>query len=469
MKRHLLALVMACALSAQALAFDRVINESWDISRTPRTPLDIYWMQAESIQFNLSVHLAGTPYSLTNENLLLVWELTGTNDFENIYSVSTGTVADVTNGVYRFELTPEQSNLTNGVYSGYARALLTDGTNTTHMVVLSRQRIFVAWSPAGLEYAYSGWTAPPFYTREETDDLLSPLTAGLAAVEAQTNSWNTAYGWGDHAGLYPVLSAWSATNAAQYSVNTNYGARIAALEGAPAGVSTSSFVNVSNRVVTLESGTSTWNTVTGKVDQAAFNATNTAQYIVNTNLQQRVTTLEGGTTITNLNVFQPNDVVVLRIDCSAFTATNAGSAEINGTYTNLNGLTGQLAIYTNLATGSYSSFYSGHWRLTYGGSVEYYYGSLGDPQTNPWEEPTWSVWDGTPPAPTVTGIFATNIVASLSNSWQWVSAPTGSTSSGEARQIAVPADTNQFLYFFQPAAVSGSTTGIWLRVLGETF
>jgi len=58
--------------------------------------------------------------------------------------------------------------------------------------------------------------------------------------------------------------------------------------------------------------------------------------------------------------------------------------------------------------------------------------------------------------------------------WNWAQvaglyAPTGSTASGLSGNMSMSSDTNRFLYWFSPTAVSGSTTGVWLRVSGETF
>jgi hypothetical protein len=82
---------------------------------------------------------------------------------------------------------------------------------------------------------------------------LSNLSNRTDRIDTRTNDWNTAYSWGDHAGLYLGLSAWgtasndlwqaignrletsvfSGWTNTQHSLNTNYSARIIELENRP--------------------------------------------------------------------------------------------------------------------------------------------------------------------------------------------------------------------------------------------
>ncbi|MDD3276074.1 MAG: hypothetical protein PHP93_03375, partial [Kiritimatiellales bacterium] len=109
----ILTIISACF---SAPAVERIINESWDISRTPLVPMNMWFLQAESVQFNLTCTLGTAAYPLTNDNLIIVWELSKGEDYTNTLAVGAGTVLSATGGVVRLTLTPEQSNLTNGTY-----------------------------------------------------------------------------------------------------------------------------------------------------------------------------------------------------------------------------------------------------------------------------------------------------------------------------------------------------------------
>ncbi|MFA5754055.1 MAG: hypothetical protein WC905_01685, partial [Patescibacteria group bacterium] len=57
--------------------------------------------------------------------------------------------------------------------------------------------------PSTHEHDYTAVTNPPWLTEyTETDEIaLSRVTP----LEGGTNNWNTAFGWGDHAGLYKAI------------------------------------------------------------------------------------------------------------------------------------------------------------------------------------------------------------------------------------------------------------------------
>ena len=216
------ALAALLAFPANA-ALSRNIMESWDILRTPRTPQAIYWMQGESIQFDLTVMEGAMPYTgLTNAGVSVVWETTNPNNFTNVIAVATGTVVSAESGEVRFNLSAIEANLTNATYVGYARALVDDGTNTTHMAVLARQNITVVWSPEGLEYSYAEWLTPAFYPRADVDTMTNNLwlTIGtnqtnIALNAGYTNEAHTAYGWGDWSASVTALSTTSTTHTAE--------------------------------------------------------------------------------------------------------------------------------------------------------------------------------------------------------------------------------------------------------------
>lgn len=181
----------------------------------------------------------------------------------------------------------------------------------------------------------------------------------------------------------------------------------------------------------------------------------------------------GGGAVTNVEVFMPNGVSVWMVETNtlvdSFIASGAGYPDANGLYTQLTS-----ELYTNATTGAYLQYFAGPpgteaWFLYHN---EYDRYSVTTTSTTPWLESGWTdSWGGSIlPVPTFsTSSVETNQLASLTNSLQRVTEPSASTDSGRAGQTSISADTNQFFYWFSPTAVSGTTTGIWLRVEGSAF
>jgi hypothetical protein len=524
----ILTLLSACCSTP---AVERIITESWDISRTPLVPMNMWFLQAESVQFNLTCTLGTAAYPLTNDNLIIVWELSKGEDYTNTLAVGTGTVLSATGGVVRLTLTPEQSNLTNGTYNGYVVAAVSDGTNITDRLVLARQKIVIGWSPYGLEYEYAGMEAP-YYTRGVIDGFLAPLYAF--------------------------------TNA-QFSANTNFEFRIAALEALPE-IPTNAVTSIvlngltnspTDGIVdlgTIEPGGGS-ETITNLVIASPGNAVITEEV-------ENVITLKGfGTeydgTYTNMsaesewsddyyngthllgagtyegeyrwNFYNVSDSVYFIagsspatnpwevvswefIDTGVSVSISSGNmvvsgysdSGINGTYTNSNGLADKLVVWGN----GYGTieFANDRWKISDTNSIVLW--SQIDAY-NEYDEPRdvtlWSTNTSTSAAvypyvitanltelgATVPQLAAdlqtldtsfgsisnrvelleekTNVWNGVTNSLQWVSMPIDSVSSGNSGQYSISSDTNRFFYWYSPTAVSGSTTGIWLRVEGSTF
>jgi len=213
----------------------RVIDEQWNILDTPRYAMRIYWMRGEAVTFNLKVTAGDrvTPYQeLTNDNVHVVWSITGTDAPTNIYVATTGTVVNATNGMVQYTLTPEEGNLTDGEYDGYATAFTKDGSEITQLAVLARQAVTVKWSPQGLEYSSVAFATPPFYTTNQIDGMTNSLWLQALSNEAgiATNTANIAINAADIATNYAYFMAH--TNA-QYTINTNIEERLAAREAHP--------------------------------------------------------------------------------------------------------------------------------------------------------------------------------------------------------------------------------------------
>lgn len=414
--------------SAQAVS--RQINQSWNIARTPLTPFNVWFLQAESIEFNLTCLLGETPYPLTNANTTVVWELSQGENYTNLMAVGTGTVISATGGVVRLTLTPEQSNLTNGTYNGYVIARdVVDGI--TNRLVLARQNIVVGWSPYGLEYAYVG-VSSPFYTIGAVDALLAPIYAMTGTWDAVTNKAEQV----DFVSVSNRISSLETfTNSAFVSVSNRVGAlesqgftninfvsvsnRTVSLEAYTAGITSISgrvvtlenytvgIANISGRVVSVESRTNTWNAVTNKASQSDLNI-----------VSGMVASVSAGA-VTNVSVLSPNDVTISSAvqSTTSFSVSGFGTAAANGIYTNMNGLSGYSAIYTNAATGFYVAI-SGttYWEIHHGNSSLQYrvYNSANVADFPPNETNTWFTMSGSEPIGILSAASTTGVAARLS-------------------------------------------------------
>jgi hypothetical protein len=67
----------------------------------------------------------------------------------------------------------------------------------------------------------------------QVSEVSGRVTTAESAITTLQSEMSTVLGWGDHAGLYPTISAFNATNAAQYVINTNLIDRVTVLEERP--------------------------------------------------------------------------------------------------------------------------------------------------------------------------------------------------------------------------------------------
>lgn len=139
-----------------------------------------------------------------------------------------------------------------------------------------------------------------------------------------------------------------------------------------------------------------------------------------------------------------------------FTLSGSAYPNVNGDYTPT------ASGYTNLITGAFFAKTGWNsWSIYEGGTERHWQNYY---PVDPWDpESDWS---------STTLVFSPltrRNAWTLTNSLQWVSAPTGSVAAGRSGQYSISADTNRYFYWFSPTAVSGATTGIWLRVEGSAF
>ncbi len=141
----------------------RDISQIWKVEDAPTLPIPTKFFMAEGIRLSGRATKGGSAMDLSDTNTIYVWEINGWEDYTNTYAIAIGTAS--TNGQLSFELPPWQSNIPDGTYRGFVRALQSDGTNLTTSEVLARQNITVEWSPDSRHYNLVGpITAPLYYT-----------------------------------------------------------------------------------------------------------------------------------------------------------------------------------------------------------------------------------------------------------------------------------------------------------------
>ena len=198
MTKKIVIWIFICIALMAWMAFGQVsrpITETWDISISPQSYEPIYWLQGESIEFDLTV-MDGADYytELTNADVYVVWEIVATNSITNAFILDTGTIVNATNGNVAFSLTANEANITNGTYYGFVRAFVLDGGDYDEMAVLSRQKVFVQEAPSGLEYAYVSPLTNMFWNSINTNAAnLLIVSNDIAVLQASTSNWNTAY------------------------------------------------------------------------------------------------------------------------------------------------------------------------------------------------------------------------------------------------------------------------------------
>jgi len=207
------------------------------------------------IQFDITDN--GTPFNPAGWVFYLKYGYSRNADA--MVSFCSTNFASITNNSIRFNGT---TNFFFEPKNGYYVALHGVYTNGGYQATFAEGSMDVYYTPAGDPNVPSLQDAITF--KIVSIDTFSAATnsiwvaiAGLSnrtdRIETRTNDWNTAYSWGNHAGLYLGLSAWSAaSNAlwgaisnrletsvftgwtnAQHSINTNHAARIEELENRP--------------------------------------------------------------------------------------------------------------------------------------------------------------------------------------------------------------------------------------------
>jgi hypothetical protein len=500
MKKFALIAFAAACLSAQGV--NRIINESWNVARTPLLPQNVWFLMAESVEFNLTCTLGTDPYPLTNDNLIVVWEISQGDNYTNLYAAGTGSVTSATGGVVRLNLTPEQSNLEPGTYNGYVIAATMDGTNITSRVVLARQNLIVGWSPYGLELTQVS-TLSPYYTRGEINVMTNTLWEAIAA-SVDTNAAHSVTMNGVE---YPSVDG-------VIDLGTISGSPTNVQVSLPGGVTiygpsetsiTVDFPGTSflDGTYVCTNGLATTNRIFINGDYTVlYDPSDSMWWFYNTVDEAWLASSTNGTLdspalCTNWDSsVAPTMAIGINPDDSIAVSGSPGGI-FDGDYETTNGLYGSGAVYSSTNGYDIVGDANAYWTLTPTDQHEtilmttYEYSYPSPPYISFWfyyddtEDYTNVVTSGEVKMYDLTNavrmvesrpvslgdlsVTGTLTHARLTNFISFVTAPTGSVASGSAGQYSVSSDTNQFFYWYSPTAVSGSKTGIWLRVLGESF
>jgi hypothetical protein len=217
------------------------------------------------------------------------------------------------------------------------------------------------------------------------------INTNIARVASSYPNWDTAYSWGSHTGLYATVSAWNATNAAQYAINTNLAAQIAAM------VSNTTFVAYTNAQHAINTNLAaqiaaipTNLTVSGLVSNSTFTAYTNAQHAINTNLAAQIAAVptNSSAAVTNVQIVLPNEIALYT---NSYNATNIVvqlpfTSYLNGVYSCSPGTTGTNADY----------YFGNQLVRETGGVWEFIGTSFGstvcestNSPSNPWEAQAW--------------------------------------------------------------------------------
>lgn len=152
---HILFLFCAMAIAADAQNINiRRIVQTNDVTTAGRNQRDISFFRAENVLYDIYVRNGANAISLTNASFA-VW-YAGDLITDLLYIVKTGTIQNATNGQVRFELTPSESNFTEGQYESIVRLYRTSGGATNEIGTVARSPLEVFWSPDATSYSYNG-------------------------------------------------------------------------------------------------------------------------------------------------------------------------------------------------------------------------------------------------------------------------------------------------------------------------
>ena len=188
-RKSIILLIALCAFSAHAADLNlRTLEQTWDVNTTASKKVaQVEFYRGESFALTLQAKAKGQPVDLSATNLVTTWELAEWDALTNGWIILTGTVANATNGLVHFALTPDQTEgLAPGMYRGEVWAWQAEDTNMVKAALLAAQRVEVLAS-AGGRYTVLMDRAP--FPWEATAWAVQSLLQGQ--VNALSNDWKS--------------------------------------------------------------------------------------------------------------------------------------------------------------------------------------------------------------------------------------------------------------------------------------
>ena len=216
MKRLLTCAFFLATLSAWAVDLDvRHIYVTNDISGTRPSVAALRWYGGESVKLDMYIQRGTAPVDLSGTGLYARIEAFLATNRTSAYLMNTGVVASATNGYITFDLTPEQANLSPSNYLAYVKLYQPISGTNRYIGTVWKSDLQVFWGPSATNFVYQG----PYTNAVETDPIfvasvayrltvadtsywykaITAVSNEVDDVQSNTNYYQTAYGWGNHA------------------------------------------------------------------------------------------------------------------------------------------------------------------------------------------------------------------------------------------------------------------------------
>ena len=157
-----------------------------DVSSARPAVSPLRWYQGESVKMDLYVRRGANPVDLSASGLYPRWEVFLESDQSTAYVMSTGTIANATNGYITFSLTPATANLPTNTYKSYVKLYQPIAGTNTYVGMVYKTDAQVYWSPSATNFTYVG----PYTNSTETDPIWQSEKSGYVTNGANISGFN---------------------------------------------------------------------------------------------------------------------------------------------------------------------------------------------------------------------------------------------------------------------------------------
>ena len=224
---------------------DRLWVQTSDTSVATPKPEMLMGYQGESIKYSLNTTKAGRPLMLSPTNSYCLWSVTSSTNALVQYVYKVGTIANPTNGAFRWSLTPAESMWPTGRYDSAVYLIVTNAVTTNSTIVVA--------SRCKIEMRYSGTAGYSNVVGVVLPDYLSTVIRSNQMGSGAT--WNGSQ-WVFAGGSGGVGSEtqtwWTVTNRALQADFADTSNRVVSLEGVQSATNvTGGILTFANRMVGL--------------------------------------------------------------------------------------------------------------------------------------------------------------------------------------------------------------------------